>query len=69
MWSYKALLASTGSLPESEDRCYMFAMETIDRNIVFDMEKSITAFSSQKRLHFEARIQSTSSTCHTEEPS
>lgn len=43
MWSYKVLLASTGSQSEFEDRCYMFAMETIDRNIVFDVEKSITA--------------------------
>lgn len=43
MWSYNVLLASTGSQSEFEDRCYMFAMETIDRNIVFDVEKSITA--------------------------
>lgn len=43
MWSYKVLLASAGSKSEFEDRLYMFAMETIDRNIVFDMEKSITA--------------------------
>lgn len=43
MWSYKVLLASTGSHSEFEDRYYMFAMETIGRNIVFDMEKSITA--------------------------
>lgn len=42
MWSYKVILASTGSQSEFEDRCYMFAVETIDRNIVFDMEKSIT---------------------------
>lgn len=42
MWSYKVLLARAGSESESEDRCYMFAMETIDHNIVFDMEKSIT---------------------------
>lgn len=42
MWSYKVILASAGPQSEFEDRCYMFAMETIDRNIVFDMEKSIT---------------------------
>lgn len=43
MWSYEVLLASARSQSEFEDRCYMFAMETIDHNIVFDMEKSITA--------------------------
>lgn len=43
MWSYEVLLASAGSQSEFEDRCYMLAMETIDRDIVFDMEKSITA--------------------------
>lgn len=42
MWSYKVLWASTDSQSEFEDRCYMFAMETIDCNNVFDMEKSIT---------------------------
>lgn len=47
MWSYKVLLASTGSQSEFGDRCYMFAMETIDRNIVFDMEKSITVLAAR----------------------
>ena len=42
MWLYKVLLASAGSQSEFEDRCHMFAVETIDCNIVFDTEKSIT---------------------------
>lgn len=42
MWSDKVLLDSAGLQSEFEDRCYMLAMETIDYNIVFDMEKSIT---------------------------
>lgn len=43
MWSCEVFLASAGSQCKFEDRCYIFAMETIDRNIVFDTEKSITA--------------------------
>lgn len=48
MWSSAAILASTGSQSKFEDRCSMFAMETMDRNIVFDMEKSITALPARK---------------------
>jgi hypothetical protein len=58
MWSYKALLASPASQTEFEDRCSACAMETIDRNIVFDMEKSITALTARNcstlRLEYKA---------------
>lgn len=43
MWLYKVLLVSVGLKFEFEDRFYMFVMEIIDRNIVFDMEKLIIA--------------------------
>lgn len=42
MWLHKVSLSSAGLQPESEDRCYRFAMEAIDHNSVSDMEKSIT---------------------------
>lgn len=42
MWLHKVPLSSAGLQPEFEDRCYRFAMEAIDHNSVFDMEKSIT---------------------------
>lgn len=42
MWSHKVSLGSAGLQLEFEDKCYRFAMETIDHNIVSDMEKSIT---------------------------
>lgn len=42
MWSNKVSLGSTGLQPEFEDRCYRFAIETIDHNNISDMEKSIT---------------------------
>lgn len=47
MWAYKVLLASPGSQAELEDRCCACAVETIDRNIVFDLEKSITALAAR----------------------
>lgn len=42
MWSHKVSLSSAGLQPEFEDRCYRFAIETIDHNNISDMEKSIT---------------------------
>lgn len=58
MWSYKVLLASPGSQTEFEDRCSACAVETIDRNIVFDMEKSIRALTARNcstlRLEYKA---------------
>lgn len=42
MWSHKVALGKAGLELEFKGRCYSFAMETTDRNIISDIEKSIT---------------------------
>jgi len=42
MWSHKVSLGKAGLQLEFEGRCYSFAMETMDHNIISDTEKSIT---------------------------